>query len=150
MQQVKTVVLSSATFGSVLLGSLIPLLSTRLPFPNKVSCFVSTCVSSGNSFLSVRQEPSFRPWKGSLFLQQMASLVGFSFAETDILTTRGTQGPACLPMDQTQRLQLGPFCPWSPPDVDNWPECPDRENVMIGSPRPLTSFLASKAEKLSY
>ena len=71
-------------------------------------------------------------------------------AKTDILTTWGTQGPACLPMDQTQWPQLGPFCAWSPPDVDNWPECPDRENVMIGSPRPLTSFLASKAEKLSY
>ena len=41
----------------------------------------------------------------------MATLVGFFFAETDILTTRGTQGPACLPMDQTQWLQLGPFVP---------------------------------------
>ena len=40
-----------------------------MPFPNKISCFVSTCVSSDNSFLSVRQEPSFRPWKGSAFLQ---------------------------------------------------------------------------------
>ena len=102
-----------------------PLLSTRVPFPNKISCFVSAYVSSDNSFPSVRQEPSFRPWKGSSFLQQMATLVGFFFAKTDILTTRGTQGPACLPMDQTQRPQLRPFCPWSPPDVDNWPECPD-------------------------
>ena len=101
------------------------LLSTRVPFPNKVSCFVSICVSSDNSFLSVRQEPSFGPWKGSPFLQQMATLMGL-FAETDIMTTRGTQGPACLPMDQTQQLQLGPFCPWSPPDADNWPECPDQ------------------------
>ena len=42
----------------------------------------------------------------------MATLGGLFFAETDILTTRGTQGPACLPMDQSQ--QLGPFCPWSP------------------------------------
>ena len=41
----------------------------------------------------------------------MATLVGFFFAETDILTTRGTQGPACLPMDQTQRPQLEPFVP---------------------------------------
>ena len=30
-----------------------------------------------------------------------------------------------LAKDQTQRLQLGPFCPWSPLDADNWPECPD-------------------------
>ena len=50
---------------------------------------------------------------------------GLFFTMTDILTTRGTQGPACLLRDQTQRPQLGPFCPWSPPDADNWPECPD-------------------------
>ena len=110
---------------AVLLGSLTVLLSTQVPFPNKISCFVSTCASSDNSFPSVRQEPSFGPWKGSLFLQQMATLVGLFFTETDILTTRGTQEPACLPMDQTQWLQLGPFCPWSPSDTDNWPECPD-------------------------
>jgi hypothetical protein len=41
-----------------------------VPFPNKISCFVSTCVSLDNSFLSVRQEPSFGPWKGSSFLKQ--------------------------------------------------------------------------------
>ena len=95
------------------------------PFPIK-SLALSARVSSDSSFPSVRQEPSFRPWKGSAFLQQMVTLVGFLFAETDILTTRGTQGPACLPTDQTQRPQLGPFRPWSPPDADNWPECPDR------------------------
>ena len=109
----------------IIQGSLTLLLSTQVPFPNKISCFVSTCASSDNSFPSVRQEPSFGPWNGSAFLQQMATLVGLFFAETDILTTRGTQEPACLPMDQTQWLQLGPFCPWSSPDVDNWPECPD-------------------------
>ena len=61
---------------AVLLGSLTVLLSTQVPFPNKISCFVSTCASSDNSFPSVRQEPSFGPWKGSLFLQQMATLAG--------------------------------------------------------------------------
>ena len=55
---------------TVLLGSLTLLLSTRVLFPNKISCFVSTCVSSDSSFPSVRQELSFRPWKGSTFLQQ--------------------------------------------------------------------------------
>ena len=55
---------------AVLLGSLTLLLSNQVPFPNKISCFVSTCVSSDNSFPSVRQEPSFGPWKGSPFLQQ--------------------------------------------------------------------------------
>ena len=96
------------------------------PFSIKISCFVSICVSLDNSFRSVRQEPSFRPWKESPFLQQMVTLEGLFFTETDILTTQVTQGPACLPMDQTQQPQLGPFCPWSPPDADNWPECPDR------------------------
>ena len=47
---------------------------TRVPFPNKISCFVSACVSSDNSFLSVRQEPSFGPWKGSPFLQQLVEM----------------------------------------------------------------------------
>ena len=54
---------------AVLLGSLTLLLSTRAPFPNKLSCFVSTCVSSDNSFPSFRQDSSFGPWKGSPFLQ---------------------------------------------------------------------------------
>ena len=49
---------------AVLLHSLTLLLSTQVPFPNKTSCFVSTCVSSDNSFPSVRQEPNFGPWKG--------------------------------------------------------------------------------------
>ena len=56
---------------AVLLGSLPLLLSTQAPFPNKISCFVSTCVSSENSFPSVKQEPSFRPRKGSPFLQHL-------------------------------------------------------------------------------
>ena len=41
-----------------------------------------------------------------------------------------THGPARLPADQTQWPQLGPFCPWSPPDVDNWPECPDQASLV--------------------
>ena len=79
---------------------------------HEISCFVSTCVSSNNSFIRAQLRtleagpPSCNWW-------------GLFFAETDILTTRGTQGPACLRMDQTQRPQLGPFCPWSPPDADN-------------------------------
>ena len=40
------------------------------PFPDKSSCFVSTCVSPDNSFLSVSQEHAFGPWKGSAVLQQ--------------------------------------------------------------------------------
>ena len=55
---------------AVLLGSLTLLLFTWVPFPNKISHFVSRWVSSDNSFLSVRKEPSFRPWKGFPFLKQ--------------------------------------------------------------------------------
>ena len=61
---------------AVLLGSLPLLLSTQASFPNKISCFVSTCVSLDNLFLSVRQEPSFRPWKGFPFLEQSHYLLG--------------------------------------------------------------------------
>ena len=43
-------------YSAVLLGSLTLLLSTRVPFPNKISCFVSTCVSSDNSFLRTRAQ----------------------------------------------------------------------------------------------
>ena len=37
--------------------------------PSQVSCFVNTCVSSSNSLLSVRQEPTLRTKRESLFLQ---------------------------------------------------------------------------------
>ena len=43
------------------------------PFPNKISCFVNTCVSSDNSFLSIRPESTFWPWKGFPFLQHKQS-----------------------------------------------------------------------------
>ena len=55
--------------GAVLPGSLTLLLSAWVPLPDKVSRFVSTRVSSDNSFLSFRQEPTLGPWKGSPFLQ---------------------------------------------------------------------------------
>ena len=61
---------SSHSGRAVLLGSLTLLLSTWVPFPNKISCFVSTCVSLDNSFMSIKQELSFRLWKGYPFLQQ--------------------------------------------------------------------------------
>ena len=45
------------------------------PFPIK-SLALSARVSSDNSFSNVRQEPSFGPWKGSLFLQQFLKKKG--------------------------------------------------------------------------
>jgi len=59
---------------AVLLGSLTLLFFTYVPLSNKVSCFVSICVSSDNLFPRVRQEPTLRPWKGSPFLQQFVHL----------------------------------------------------------------------------
>ena len=44
--------------GAASLGSLTPLLSAQAALPNKASCFVSMCVSSDSSFLSVRQAPT--------------------------------------------------------------------------------------------
>ena len=61
---------------AVLLGSLTLLVSTQLSLSNKISCFLSTCVFLDNSFPSVGQKPTFGSWKGSPFLQQMATLVG--------------------------------------------------------------------------
>ena len=51
---------------AVLLGSLTLLLFSQAPLPRKVSCCFSRCVPSDNSFLSVRHEPTLRPWKGVL------------------------------------------------------------------------------------
>ena len=54
---------------AVLLGPLTLLLSAWVPLPNKVSCFVSTCISSDNSFLNVKQGLPLRPWNGSPLLE---------------------------------------------------------------------------------
>ena len=59
-----------------ILASLTRLLSAQVPLPNKVSCFVSRNVSLDNSFPSVTQEPTFGPWKGFPFLQQITTLEG--------------------------------------------------------------------------
>ena len=53
------------------MGSLTLLLSAPAPLPNNASCFASTCVSLDNSYPSIRQEPTLRPWTGSPFLQQI-------------------------------------------------------------------------------
>ena len=63
------------TTRKLILSPQTPRLRATEPFPNKTSCFVSICLSSDNSFLSVRWEPSFGPWKGSSFLQQKEEIV---------------------------------------------------------------------------
>ena len=115
-----------------------------MPFPNKISCFVSTCVSSDNSFLSVRQEPSFGPWKGSPFRQQMATLVGLFFAETDILTTRGTQGQLACQWTRPSSGNWDPFVPGLLLTRTTGPTAPtgkEQETLLTSRPFPL-SFLS--------
>lgn len=58
---------------AVSLDSFTLLLSTHESLPNKVFCFLSTCLSSDNCFLSVRQESTLEPWKGSSFLQKFSA-----------------------------------------------------------------------------
>ena len=73
------------------------LLSTGVPLPNKISCFVSTCVSSDDSFPSVRQEPSFGPEGVPLpategrgfFLPLGAEGYEYIYLETDYCGTAG-------------------------------------------------------------
>ena len=59
-------------------------------YPNKISCFVGTCVSSDNSFPSVRQAPPFGPRKGFPFSQSKylckpynSSMVSFIFTDKE-------------------------------------------------------------------
>ena len=81
------------------------------PFPIK-SLALSAHVSPQTIHFRVLDKSQISgPGRGSVFLQQMATLVGLFFTETDILTTRDTQGPACLPMDQTERPHWDPFVP---------------------------------------
>ena len=95
------------------------------PFPIKSLALSAHVSSQIIHFLVLDKSPVSGPGRGPSSCNKWRLWRGLFFTETNILTTQGTQGPACLPMDQTQRPQLGPFCPWSPPDVDNWPECSD-------------------------
>ena len=82
-----------------------------------------------------RSPPSFNKWR---------LWWGLFFTATDILTTRGTQGPACLPMDQTQWLQLGPFVPGlllMQTTGQSAPTGKEQETLLTSLPFPL-SFLS--------
>ena len=60
---------------AVLLGSLTLLPTTRVPFPIK-SLALSAHVAPRTIHFRVLGKSRFGPWKGSSFLQQMATLVG--------------------------------------------------------------------------
>ena len=102
------------------------------PFPIK-SLALSAHVSPQTIHFQVfDKSPVSGPGRGPPSCNKWRLWWGLFFAETDILTTRGTQETTCLPMDQTQRPLLRPFSPWSPPDEDNQLECPDRPLQWIG------------------
>ena len=78
------------------------------------------------------------PWKGSPFLQQMATLAEIFFTETDILITWGTQGPAWLSMDHWD-----PFVPGlllTQTTGQSAPTGKDQETLLTSLPFPF-SFL---------
>ena len=67
---------TSHTHGrAVLLVSLIPLLSTQVPLPNRASYFVGMRVSSHNLFPTIRQEPLSSPGRGSPSYQNYEALI---------------------------------------------------------------------------
>ena len=95
------------------------------PFPIKSLALSADVFPRTIHFRVLDKSPVSGPGRGLPSCTKWRLWRGLFFTKNDILTTWGTRGPACLPVDQTQRPQLGPFCPWSPPDTDNWPECPD-------------------------
>ena len=93
--------------------------------PSEISCLINTCVSLGNSFPSVRQELSFELCKGFPFLQQMATLGESSSLRLTSWTLGVLRDQLACQWARGSGHNWDPFCPWSPPDADNWPECPN-------------------------
>ena len=123
----------------------------RRPFPMK-SLALSARVSPWTiHFRVLDKSPLSGPGRGPPSCNKWWLWWGTFFATTDILATWGTQGPVRLLTDQTQRPQPGPFCPWSPSDTDDWPECPDqvRNKRLYWSLSP-SLFLSSFQPLLSY
>ena len=74
----------------------------RCPFPIK-SLVLSACVSSDNSFSSVRQEPGLGPWKGSPFLQHAHSCF-WAPAEGSVSDSKGLPEAKLCPLTDGQNL----------------------------------------------
>ena len=112
---------------AVLLGSLTLLLSARVPFPNKVSCFVSTRVSSDNSFRVLDKSPVSGPGRGPPSCNML----------------RSHKTGSCDPALRSPAREETPQCPRLPPldpvtEVKNPPaNAGDAGDVgsILGSPR---------------
>ena len=95
-------------FSCVPLPSCSPL---GCPFPIK-SLALSVHVSPRTIHFQVLDKSLvLGPGRGPPSCNKWRLWQGLFFTATDIPTTWGTQGPACLPMDQIQWPQLGPFVP---------------------------------------
>ena len=101
-----------ATWSSSSSGFPYPPVLRQAPLPNKVSCLVSSCVSLDNSFLSVRQEPTLRPWKGSHFLKHV-QCAGERNQETERQTE--TRPTGNLAFDPLPHAHHSPCLPTYPP-----------------------------------
>ena len=110
------------------------------PFPIK-SLALSAHVSPQTiHFRVLDKSPVSGPGRGPPSCNKWRLWRGLFFAETDILTTRGTQGPACLPVDQTQWPQLGPLLSLVS-SGQNAPTSKEQETLLTSLPFPL-SFLS--------
>ena len=113
------------------------------PFPIK-SLALSAHVSPRTAhFRMVDNSPVSGPGRGPPSCNKWRRWRGLFFAETDILTTRGTQGPACLPMDQTERPHWDPFVPgllltWT--TGQSAPTSKEQETLLTSFPFPLSFF----------
>ena len=114
------------------------------PFPIK-SLALSAHVSPRTiHFQVLDKSPVSGPGRGPLSCNEWRLWWGLFFTETDILTTGGTQGPACLPMDQTHWPQLEPFVPglllmWT--TGQSAPTGKEQKTLLTSLPFPL-SFLS--------
>ena len=85
----------------IIQGSLTLLLSTQVPFPIKSLALSAHASPPTVHFRVLDESPVSGPGRGPSSCNKWQLWRGCFFSETDILTTRGTQGPACLPMGQT-------------------------------------------------
>ena len=81
------------------------------PFPIKSLALSADVSPQAIHFRVLDKSPVSGLGRGPLSCNKWRLWWGLFFAETDILTTRDTQGPACLPMDQTERPHWDPFVP---------------------------------------
>ena len=109
------------------------------PFPIKSLALSAHMSLRTIHFRVLGKSPVSDPGRGPSSCNKWRLWRGLFFAKTDILTTWGTQGPACLPMDQTQWPQLGPFCPWSPDRTtgQSAPTGKKQKTLLISLPFPL-------------